>query len=303
MKIALTGATGFVGAETLLRAGHARHEVAALTRRNQHPREGVHWVEGTLDDEAAIDALVRGADAVLHIAGVVNAPNRAAFQAGNGRGTANVIASMRRQGVNRLIHVSSLSAREPELSDYGWSKALAEEHVQSSGLNWTIVRPPAIYGGNDKQMLELFQMAQKGFMLLPPGGRLSVIEVGDLARLLLALAADAEHSLHQVHEVDDGTPGGLTHSEFAQAIGRAVGRKRIIPISTPKALLNVGASLDRMVRGKDAKLTPDRVSYFCHPDWVSQAEMAPPSTLWTPQVDTAKGLTATVEAYRKQGWL
>src|SRR3546814_8906938 len=85
-----------------------------------------------------------------------------------------VVDAMRQRGVRRLIHVSSLSAREPGLSDYGWSKELAERHVKASGLDWTIIRPPAIYGPGDREMLELFRMAKRGFMLMPPGGRLSV---------------------------------------------------------------------------------------------------------------------------------
>src|SRR3546814_1916260 len=58
---------------------------------------------------------------------------------------------MRQRGVRRLIHVSSLSAREPGLSDYGWSKELAERHVKASGLDWTIIRPPAIYGPRSEE--------------------------------------------------------------------------------------------------------------------------------------------------------
>ena len=58
----------------------------------------------------------------------------------------------------------------------------------SSGLDWAIVRPPAVYGPGDKETLELFRMAKLGLMLMPPKGRVSVIHVDDLARLLLALA-------------------------------------------------------------------------------------------------------------------
>ena len=57
-----------------------------------------------------------------------------------------------------------------------------------SGLDWAIVRPPAVYGPGDRETLELFRMAKLGLMLMPPKGRFSVIHVEDLARLLLALA-------------------------------------------------------------------------------------------------------------------
>ena len=213
-----------------------------------------------------------------------------------------VVDAMRQRGVRRLIHVSSLAAREAKLSDYGWSKELAERHVKASGLDWTIVRPPAIYGPGDREMLELFRMAKRGIMLLPPCGRLSLIEVGDLARLLLTLAGEREVSLARCYEPDDGVPGGWDHLEFGQAIGRAAGRS-VRTFATPNWALSLGARLDRIVRGKGAKLTPDRVSYFCHPDWVVTQRKQPPKKLWTPKVPTEEGLKTTAAAYRKKGWL
>ncbi|SEQ48787.1 Nucleoside-diphosphate-sugar epimerase [Sphingobium sp. YR768] len=301
-RIAMTGATGFVGAEVLEQALGDGLRINALTRRAQPPQARLKWVPGSLEDAAALDVLVRDADAVVHIAGVVNAPDREGFEAGNARGTVAVIDAMRRRGIKRLVHVSSLAAREPGLSDYGWSKELAEKYVKSSGLDWTIVRPPAIYGPGDKEMLELFRMAKRGIMMLPPGGRLSAIHVSDLARLLLALAQERENSLTRTYEVDDGTPGGWDHKDFGAAIGRAVGRP-VRTVATPEWLLTVAARIDRMVRGKKAKLTPDRVDYFCHPDWVVAKRMQPPKRLWLPQVKTEDGLKETVAAYREKGWL
>ena len=298
----MTGATGFVGAEVLEQALGEGLRVNALTRRAQPPRARLKWVPGSLEDAAALDTLVRDADAVVHIAGVVNAPDRAGFEAGNARGTVAVIDAMRRRGIRRLIHVSSLAAREPQLSDYGWSKELAERHVKASGLDWTIVRPPAIYGPNDREMLELFRMAKRGVMMLPPGGRLSVIHVGDLARLLLATAKETENSLTRIYEVDDGTPGGWDHQDFGAAIGRAVGRP-VRTVATPRWALGMAARADRLIRRGNAKLTPDRVDYFCHPDWVVTPAMQPPRRLWMPQILTEDGLKATVAAYREKGWL
>ncbi len=278
--------------------------VRALTRRPQELRDGVEWILGTLEDQGQLEKLVAGADAVLHIAGMVNAPDRAAFEACNSTGTAAVIAAMKAQGVHRLVHVSSLAAREPQLSDYGWSKAEAERHVEGSGLDWTMVRPPAIYGPHDAEFLELFQMAQWGFMALPPRGRVSIIHAEDLADLLIAMARTQDHSTHdQIYEVDDGHYGAWTHETLARAIGRAVGRKRLLPIHLPAPLLKLGARIDRLIRREKARLTPDRASYFCHPDWSSRAAMAPPESVWTPQIDTELGLAATAKAYRERGYL
>lgn len=298
--IAITGGTGFVGSRLIGLAVEGGYHVRALTRREQAEREAIAWLPGALDDTDSLARLVEGADAVIHVAGVVNAPTRDGFVRGNIDGTRNMLAAAKQAGVKRFVHVSSLAAREPGMSDYGWSKAEGDALVQESGLDWTIVRPPAIYGPGDLEMLELFRLAKRGLALLPPGGRISLIEVGDLGRLLLALAVS--DSCRVTLDADDGAEGGWTHKEFAHAIGTAVG-KRVAALSLPRPLLMAGAHLDRLVRGKGAKLTPDRVAYFCHTDWVIDPARRPPANLWTPLVKAEEGLAATAAWYRAQGLL
>lgn len=302
--LALTGATGFVGRATVEAALAGGHRVRALARRPQPEREGVEWIAGSLENSAALDRLVTGTDAVIHIAGVVNAPDRAGFEAGNAIGTAALTEAMLLGETRRLVHVSSLAAREPDLSDYGWSKAEAERYVRTSGLDWTMVRPPAIYGPGDAELLELFQMAARGFVLLPPGGRLSVIHVDDLAALLVRLAVDpVGPTRNAVYEVDDGRPGGWSHKDFARAIGAAVGRKSVLTLPMPSPLVRLGARIDRRIRGDRARLTPDRAAYFCHEDWVAAEAMKVPARLWTPAIAAEQGLAATARAYRERGLL
>ncbi|MCW3848279.1 NAD(P)-dependent oxidoreductase [Sphingomonas sp. LB-2] len=298
--LAITGGTGFVGSRLIALALEAGHRVRALTRREQAAREGISWVQGDLQDRPALARLAEGADAVIHVAGVVNAPDRAGFALGNIEGTANMLAAAEGAGVRRFVHVSSLAAREPDLSVYGWSKAEGDRLVEASPLDWSIVRPPAIFGPGDLEMLELFKLAKWGLALSPRGGRISVIEVGELARLLLALAVS--DSCRMTLDVDDGVEGGWSHPEFARAIGAAL-NKRIASFALPRPLLMAGAHLDRLVRGKRAKLTPDRVAYFCHRDWVVDGAKRPPANLWVPQVKTEDGLAATAAWYRKQGLL
>ncbi len=299
--LAITGATGFVG-QTLVRlALDGGWHVRALTRSPKPSTGGLSWIIGSLEDPAWLAELVRGSDAVIHVAGVVNAADRAGFAKGNIEGTRAVVDATKNEGVHRFIHVSSLSAREPALSNYGWSKAEAESVVANSTLDWTMVRPPAIYGPGDKDMLDLFKMAQRGFVLLPPAGRLSVIEVSDLARLLLALI-DRPETAGKIYDADDGHVGGWSHVQFGRAIGEAVG-KHITTLSMPRALVSLGAKLDRVARGSNAKLTADRAAYFCHPDWVIDEKQRVPSKIWVPEIETCAGLRETAKAYREARWL
>lgn len=300
MIVALTGATGFVGSAVIEEAARRDVTVRALTRREQRAREGVTWVPGSLEDTSSLANLVRGADAILHVAGLTNAPDAAGFTRANVTGTKAVLDAARKGGVRRFVFVSSLSAREPRLSDYGNSKREAEALVAASPLDWTIVRPPAIYGPRDTEMFELFRAATFGVVPLPPKGRASMIAVEDLARLLLELAAADDSSA--TYEPDDGHPGGYAHADMARILGDAVGRKAM-GVHLPATLLRIAARADRLVRGAKAKLTPDRARYMSHPDWVCDPARQPPSQLWRPRITAPEGMTATARWYRDNGWL
>ncbi|WP_338241040.1 NAD-dependent epimerase/dehydratase family protein [Aurantiacibacter hainanensis] len=302
MTIAVTGGTGFVGRAVLDEAAKQGLATRALTRREQPERQGVTWVRGDLATPEALEELARGAEAMIHVAGVVNAPDKAGFEAGNVEGTKAVIAAARSVGVDRFIHVSSLAATEPNLSDYGYSKRMAEEVVQTSGLDWTIVRPPAVYGPRDTEILELFQAARWRFVPMPPAGRASIIHVDDLARLLLALRRPGSETRSRIFEPDDGRANGWSHKELARAIGAAVGKSVWAP-HVPRKVLMLGARLDRLFRGDGAKLTPDRASYMAHPDWTSALERRVPASIWSPKIDTERGLADTAMWYRDHDWL
>jgi len=300
-SLAVTGGTGFVGSHVLRMATNAGYRLRALTRKDRPPYEGINWIAGRLSDPASLDPLAQGANAVIHIAGAIRAGDRAGFAASNIKGTRHMIAAAHAAGVSRFIHISSLAAREPELSDYGWSKAESETVVRESGLDWTIIRPPAVYGPGDSETLDLFAMAQRGLVILPRSGRTSLIHVRDLCALILA-TIKAQTSIGATYEPDDGTTNGLSHVEFGRALGGSVGRS-VRTLSMPAPLVRFGARLDRLFRGDDAKLTPDRARYFCHPDWVVNPDMKPSPDLWSPTIPHTSGLAETARWYRDRGWL
>ena len=302
MTIAVTGATGFVGQALLDAAAREGIPVRALARREQPDRKGVVWIRGDLANRKALMRLVSGVEAVIHVAGVVSTPDAAGFEKGNVEGTLALVEAALAAGVPRFVFVSSLAAREPHLSAYGASKRRAEKIVAASGLDWTMVRPPAIYGPRDTEMFELFRAAKWGVVPMPPPGRASVLHVNDLATLLLALIPGGEDVTHCLFEPDDGQGDGWSHRELANAIGWAVGRRPWVPHLT-RTTLDRLSRIEGLVRRDKAKLTADRVSYMTHPDWVVSARRAVPRGRWKPQIPTRDGLKATAEWYRKQGWL
>nr|WP_295660768.1 NAD-dependent epimerase/dehydratase family protein [Polymorphobacter sp.] len=303
MILAVTGGTGFVGGHLLAAATAHGHTVRALTRRPQPPRPGVAWITGDLNSPGD---LCTGAEAVIHIAGTITATSRAEFDAGNVAGTASIIAAARAAGVTRFVHVSSLAAREPGLSDYGASKAAAETLVAGSGLEWAIVRPPGVYGPGDRETLPVFQMVSRGIAVLPGDGRFSLIDVSDLSAALLALAASdgIAASGGGIAEIDDGH-GAYSHADLARAIGVAVGRTPLLlrlPLGVLRATATVETTLARLQK-RGPKMTHDRARYLGHPDWVAATARGLPATLWQPKTHLPEGLARAVAWYRAKGWL
>ena len=300
MTIAVTGGTGFVGSRLLEQVSGGEYDVRALTRRAMRPRRNVTWVQGALDQADSLRELVRGAHTIIHIAAVISGRTAEDFDACNVDGTRLLVSAARDAGVRKFVHVSSLAAREPDVSLYGASKAKSEEVVRQSGLDYAIVRPPAVYGPGDKETLELFKWARRGLVMLPPPGKASIIHADDLARLLLTLAQRDALS-GALYEPDDGS-GGLTHLQLANALGKAVG-KRAVGLHMPARALRIGAAIDQLLRGRQAKLTRDRAAYFCHPDWLSDPAKAVPAQLWRPRIPLDRGMADTVQWYRSHDWL
>lgn len=302
MTLALTGGTGFVGQAVLDLLEGRGERVRVLARNVPENKRGFRWVDGSLSEPFKLAHLVADAECVIHIAGLTRTTNPDHFEIVNVTGTLNVVEAAKRAGAKRLLFVSSLAAREPELSAYGASKRRAETIVAASGLDWTIVRPPGVYGPRDSDYLEMFRAAKKGVLPVPAGGSSSMIHVRDLARLLLALREGGEGITHQVFEPDDGRAHGWTHTDLARSIGNAVGTNvHIIPL--PAFALHAAAALDEKFRGRNARLTKDRAGYLAHKDWTVAPSRGVPTDIWQPEILTREGLRDTAQWYREAGML
>ncbi|TPE62157.1 NAD(P)-dependent oxidoreductase [Sandaracinobacter neustonicus] len=304
LMLAITGGTGFVGGHTIHAALARGHKVLALARKPQPPREGVGWVPGHLADEAALDLLTARADAVIHIAGVTNAPDRAGFEQGNILGTAYV----RRAAQGRpLVHVSSLSAREPQLSTYGWSKLMGEQIARGAAGPVATLRPPAVYGPGDREFLELMRTARSGFIPMPRGSLTSMVYGADLGEALVALAEELSgpaRSEGQIYEINDGNHG-YTPAQVADAIGAAIGRRvRAVPVSAATLrLAAMGDTAWAKLKGTQPRLTRDRAGYMAHPDWSSNSAALLALNIWQPRTGLMAGMAETARSYRAQGLL
>jgi len=305
--LALTGATGFVGAAVLDQALNQGLRVKALTRRAQAPRKNLEWVDGDVFNAAALARLAEGADAFLHAAGAIKARNPSEFMAVNQGGVRNAVSAAKTGRMKRFVLVSSLAAREPHLSAYAASKKGGEEALKKmgGGLSWAILRPPPVYGPRDREILRLFRAMKWGFApTLGPAHRFSLIHAEDLARYALALVA-AKRARHCIAEPDDGKPRGYTIAEVAAAAGPILG-KPIRVVRIPKGLLKALALLNEVTAplvGSVPMVTRGKVDEIHHPDWVSDGNARKLVPLFRPAFPLARGLAHTLAWYRREGWL
>ncbi|MBC7164893.1 MAG: NAD(P)-dependent oxidoreductase [Roseovarius sp.] len=296
-RVAVTGAAGFVGQALVARLLAGGHGVRALVHRTPlgltHP--ALESVAGGLGDEAALARLLDGVAVVVHVAGVVRGRDARDFLPVNAEGVARVarIASAQPRPP-RVILISSLAAREPQLSHYAASKRAGEARLAQSGLDHTILRPPAIYGPGDRELVPLFETMARGIVPLPGvrGARASLIHVDDLARAILALVARPAPGTFELH---DGRAGGYGWEEIAAIVEEVAGRGRGWRVALPGAFLHVIATANLFAArlfGYQPMLSPGKLRELRHPDWVADNTALTAATGWVPQIPLAEGLRA-----------
>lgn len=322
MRALVTGGTGFIGShlvEALVREGH---EVCAPARSagkaERLGRLGARPVRCDLRRRVGLDAAVEGCEIVYHLAGLVKAPSEAEYLETNRDGTRRLVEAAAAAGVRRFLLVSSLAAAGPAapgrrradddppapVTAYGRSKLAAEEAVRAAGVRATIVRPPMVYGPRDVEVLKVFRMAARGVGLVFADGaqELSAIHVADLVRALIAAAAS---------EAACGGTYCACHAEvfssrdFVRAVGRAVGRDvrlLALPAGLARAVLSVTGAAAALA-GRATLLNRDKANEFLAPAWTGDPAPLTRDTGWRAELDLARGLAATAEWYREQGWI
>lgn len=309
--VALTGATGFVGRRLAPLLAAAGWRVRMLLRRDPVNADwrgmDAQIVAGDLADRGALRQLVAGVDAVVHVAGVIKAARRSAYYAVNAQASEALAQAVRELSPRaHFLHVSTIAAREPQLSDYAGSKRAGEEAVlQLLGDRVTVLRPPAVYGAGDRESLVFFQMAQKRFVPLVgrAQARAAMIHVDDLNALLVALLRAAPRGA--VLSAADGRPAGYTWREVFQTAARAVGNPGAGLFQAPGALLRTIALAGDVGRlfGHANMLNGQKLRELRHPDWSVPTDQWARPDGWLPRHSLDEGFAQAVAWYRRAGWL
>lgn len=302
---AVTGATGFVGKHLVRELVARGFQVKALTRRRQAETENISWIEGDLDNKKALSRLMKNADVFFHLAGLVKARTAQEFNHINSHSVQTLITVIKASPANpHFILLSSLAARERYLSSYAESKRKGEEILaeQAGNIPWTILRPPGIYGPEDKETLKIFKAISARMAPLPGGSdnRASWIYAPDLARAMIAVSENKD-CFGKILDVDDGKKDGYSNQEMydtASAILNLKPFQFVLPRFILKSVAYFNVLFSTIFR-YIPMLTPGKVNELCYPDWICRGPHVMRMTDWQPETDLKKGFEKTLKWYKE----
>ncbi|HTQ02471.1 MAG TPA: NAD(P)-dependent oxidoreductase [Polyangiaceae bacterium] len=328
MTVLVTGGSGFLGSHVVEQLSRAGRPVRALVRKSSDTRflrslPHVELVEGAVDDAASVKRAAAGVTGIVHAAGLVKARSGEEFMRVNRGGTENLLdaALESRATVRRFVLVSSLAALRPSdasgtpvpedaeprpVTDYGKSKLAAERAAlaRKAELPLVILRPPAIYGPRDREILAFFKSIKLGVLPLlgSTQNRLSMIYGSDCAAACIA-GLDRDVPSGSVYHVDDGSVHTL--EELIMLAERAMGKKARLRFHLPRKLVEtaaLGAELYGRATNRAVMLTRDKLNELFE-QWVCDSARARRELAWEPQVTFEDGVARTMAFYREAGWL
>jgi dihydroflavonol-4-reductase len=325
-KALVTGANGFVGShlvEGLLRNGY---QVRCLVRKTSNLKWlsglNVEYVYGDIADKDSLTGAVQGVDVVFHCAGLTKARSREEYFKANAEGTRNLVSVCLENNpdVKRFVYVSSQAAVGPGADEkpldetapcrpityYGESKLEGEKIVLEnlSRLPVTIVRPPAVYGPRDTDVLGFFKAANYGFRISFGFGQsfLSLVYVKDLVDGII-LAAENPQSVGQTYFIADDTV--YSWKEAFEIIARVLD-KRTIPLRIPRSFVFFVAFITQSfcaLFGKAAVLNVQKAREITRRYWGLDVFKAKAQLGFSPAHDLVNGAEETVKWYKEMGWL
>lgn len=218
MKVLVTGATGFTGSRVVPLLLDSGHEVRCFVRetsdRSQLGTLPVEWVTGDLSDNEALTSALHGMDALVNIASL-------------GFGHAeSILRSAKEAGVRRGIFISTTAIFTQLNADSKSARLAAEEAIQASGLDYTILRPTMIYGSpRDRNMWRLIRLLRFSPIIPIFGDGESLqqpVFVDDVAQaVLLALGTDV--TIGKSYNIAGKDP--LTYNQVIDTVASALGKR------------------------------------------------------------------------------
>lgn len=188
-RICIIGGTGFVGRAIARQAIDAGHEVVVTSRHPDRARDlqvrGIKVIKANIATGKGLEQAFSNSDCVINLVGLLFETRLNTFKAAHIQGAQNVIEACKNAGVPQLLHMSALLSDDASKnSQYGQSKAAAEELVRQSDLEWSIFRPSIIFGAHDSFLMRFKCLSSFGPVLPVISGdtRFQPVWVEDVAR-------------------------------------------------------------------------------------------------------------------------
>ncbi|MDQ8033731.1 NAD-dependent dehydratase [Bordetella genomosp. 1] len=285
MRILVIGGTGFIGRHLVARLSAAEHRVLVPTRAIARGRDlqvlpTVTVVQADIHDDAALDDLLRQADAVVNLVGLLHGnrgrPYGSDFARAHVRLPERIAQGCVRNGVHRMLHMSALGADPAGPSMYQRSKGDGEAAVIAAFAGaheaaWTFFRPSVVFGPDDR-FTNTFAGLARWFPFLPIAGadaRMQPVYVGDVADAMMAALAN-NHTRGKVYEL--GGPQVYTLGELVRLCALWSGHPRPV-IAVPMALGRLQAAVLGLLPG-DPLISNDNLDSLGVPNVLS-GPMAP----------------------------
>jgi nucleoside-diphosphate-sugar epimerase len=321
--IFVTGATGSIGYMLAKRLSDNGLPVRVLARdvsraRNLKTLAGVEVVAGDLGQPESLHGLVAGCSVVYHAAAKILGSDPASYRSVNVDGTTALLDEAILAGVERFVHVSTVGVYgfdpaenitedapwPPNSNLYSTTKQHAEKAVWkvADKMPVAVARPGDVVGPQQYAWTVQFVEKIKQRILLPPTDATSglmTVYVDNLVDALLLIGTHVD-AVGQAFNVVDSTP--LLTSTYIRLLAKMLGRR---VIAVPGSFLKIPAVLlmlaDQM-RGREATVTPNSVSFLLHKATFSGEKLR--SRLgWSPSVSWEEGLRRTEEWLRSAGYL
>ncbi len=316
----VTGATGFIGKNLipeLTRFGRLRILVrktscVASLRANRN----VEIVYGDLEENKGIAEALLGVDTVVHCAARTIGNNYIEYYKTNTIGTAHLIKAMNKKGTKRILYLSSHAACGPccekkplretdylkPISFYGRSKKIAEDIVINSGIEYIILRPAAVYGPHDFEILRYIKLLNRGFCPIIGFGEkyINLLYVTDLVELIVMLI-QAKSFNNQIYFVHDGHC--YSYEEVLEQIAVLL-QKSNLKLHIPRQIaLLCGLFNDVFLPLPKRLIWRDKIRELAQHYWLCQNEKLVTACDFVPRFSLEQGMNETVTWYRTHGYL
>jgi dihydroflavonol-4-reductase len=326
MRALVTGASGFIGShlvDHLLSKGFTVRVLLRKTSSQEWLRNvPVEVIYGDLFTESVLLDAVRGVDYVYHSAGLTKAKTPEEYFRANATGTRNLLLASQKASpaLRRFVHVSSQAAVGPSssltpidesvtphpLTTYGRSKWAAEQEclTMMASLPITIVRPPAVFGPRDRDILEFFSTVNKG--LQPIVGfaskYISLIHVTDLARGCV-MAGESPNSIGKAYFIS--SKRAYDWKEIGDLTSRIIGKK-VLRVRIPEPAVYLIAAVAEAIAyfsPKPALVNLEKARDMVQQYWTCDSSRALTDFGYEQNIDLEEGIRNTVEWYRARGWI